>query len=655
VSSFVWRVLDRTPCPDLDAYVAAGGGDGLDAARRVDPEALIAEVAASGLRGRGGAGFPTGLKWRTVRASVPAGDPVPVVVNGAEGEPGTFKDRAIIRTNPFRVVEGALIAAIAMGADEVTLAVKSTFDQEIRRLTEAVQAVEAAGWSDGIRIRLSGGPAAYLFGEETAMLEVLDGRQPFPRVAPPYRRGVDESKVEGVAGGGVNVTEAGDDVPALVDNVETIANIPAIVAHGADAFRAVGTETTPGTLVCTITGDTLRHGVAEVPAGTPLRAVVDEVGGGLDAERRILGVLCGVSGPVITPDLLDLPLDHEAMAAAGVSLGSCGFIVVDDRHDPVAVAQGVARFLSVESCGQCEPCKRDGLAVSRLLGDLVDGVGGAAAIDGVRDRLSTVADGARCNLARQTEAVTASFLAAFGDRFARRAATEAPVEPYAVAPIVDIAGERAVLDQTQLTRQPDWSHGRTDSGVWPAQRLADTPVDVRVPADEPTDAVGAGVGHGVGQRGDRPVAAPAVDPFEAIGRAHVAVERLLQRLGNHRDDPAVRGQVETSLRDLVDVSTRILTPMARRCAGARGDDAAWAVEGHDRALVDAAHHLADGSAASADDVADLEASFRRHVQLEDALLDLLRDSMDETQMADLGAAVGEAQAEVGEHTVPTRS
>jgi NADH:ubiquinone oxidoreductase subunit F (NADH-binding) len=181
----VWRVLDRCPVHSLDDYVAGGGGTGARLARSSSPEEVIGVVHASGLRGRGGAGFPTGTKWETVAASQSSRIETTVVVNAAEGEPGTFKDRALLRTNPYRVVEGALVAAFAMRTDRIRIGIKATFGREIDRLRGAISEMRAAGWLDGVDIELVLGPSSYLFGEETALLEVLEGRQPFPGSHPP--------------------------------------------------------------------------------------------------------------------------------------------------------------------------------------------------------------------------------------------------------------------------------------------------------------------------------------------------------------------------------------------------------------------------------------------------------------------------------------
>src|SRR3954452_16871275 len=289
--TLVHRVLPPQPLLALEAYRKAHGGEGLDAARQVEPEALIAEVEASGLRGRGGGGFPTGTKWRTVAADRPPDAASTVVVNGAEGEPGTFKDRTILRTNPFAVIEGALIAALAVGADEVIFGIKKSFTTEARNLVAAIEEVKGAGWADGVTLRVFEGPNEYLYGEETALLETMDGRYPFPRITPPFRRGVrdvvdSEGDARAESGLSAHVEMAGPGsafaaAPTLVDNVETLANIPHIISRGANWFRTEGTEQSPGTIVCTVTGMTQRAGVGEVIMGTPLREVIDEIGGGV--------------------------------------------------------------------------------------------------------------------------------------------------------------------------------------------------------------------------------------------------------------------------------------------------------------------------------------------------------------------------------------
>jgi NADH-quinone oxidoreductase subunit F len=495
-SDEVSRVLPAQPYGSLDDYVAAGGGEGLTAARAVSSDVVIDELAASGLRGRGGAGFPTGEKWRTIKSFASPLLRTSVVVNAAEGEPGTFKDRTIIHANPYAVIEGALIAARAMDAGSIVIATKAAFTDEVVRLGAALAEIAAAGWIGDIEVKVDEGPSEYLYGEETALLEVIDGRPPFPRIAPPFRRGIVEVvKSEGDADSGsglaANVQMAGteDDSPAppvLVNNVETMANVPAIIAKGAAWFRSLGTTESPGTIVCTVTGAVQHPGVVEVQMGTPLRDVIDKACGGVEVGRHISAVLVGVSGAVLTADELGTALSYEAMAAIGSGLGSAGFIVIGDDTDVVSVAAGVSRFLAVESCGQCTPCKQDGAAIARLLDEACRGDGSPEGLTAVKARLDTVADGARCSLAAQQQAVVGSLLKAFDQQVvARFEAGATPVEVHLVAALVDIGEQGVSVDTTFADKQLDWTYADLDSGKTPVERFSDHRSDDEVVDDPP--------------------------------------------------------------------------------------------------------------------------------------------------------------------------
>jgi NADH-quinone oxidoreductase subunit F len=479
----VHRVLPPRPVESLADHVDRGGGKGLDAARHAEPAALIAELEASGLRGRGGAGFPTGTKWRTVAEHRSPALATTVVVNGAEGEPGTFKDRTILRADPYSVIEGALVAARAVGADKVVVALKHSFADVVARVGSAVAEIEAAGWDDGVSISVFEGPGEYLYGEETALLETIAGRYPFPRISPPFRRGAEEvvttsAAVESASGLSAQVEMAGEDgsaaPPTLVDNVETLANVPRIVARGAAWFRTEGTEESPGTMVCTVTGMVRHHGVGEVMLGTPLRQVIDEIGGGPLSGRSIKAVMSGVATGLITHELLDTPVSFEAMADVGSGLGSGGFMVFDDTADMTAVAAGASRFLAVESCGQCTPCKQDGLVLADLWSKLCANDADQADLDTIVKRAATVGDRARCYLATQHQMLATSILERFGDDVAAHVARSAsPVEPALVAELVDIAEGRARFDERHLDKQPDWTYSPEWSGATPVDLAVD--------------------------------------------------------------------------------------------------------------------------------------------------------------------------------------
>jgi NADH-quinone oxidoreductase subunit F len=471
--SLLHRVLDPAPVDSLDDHVAQGGGAGLDAARRSESVAVIEVVEASGLRGRGGAGFPTGTKWRTV-AGMGGAEPVTIVVNAAEGEPGTFKDRTLIRRNPYKVLEGALIAAHAVGADRIVIGVKPSATVERDRIERAIAEITAAGLHQGISIEVAAGSDRYLLGEETALLEAIDGRPPFPRIAPPYRHGVEEVGRDVTSAAGTAMAdEAGTTTaPAtLVNNVETMANIPAVVLEGPDAFRALGTAESPGTIVCTVSGRTERAGVGEFELGTPLREVIEELGG-KPLGSQVVAVLSGTANPILSAGALDAPLSWEGLAAAGGGLGSAGFIVIDDQVDIVAVAHGVSRFLAVESCGQCTPCKSDGIAMMEILDRVRTSSPDATDLEQLAGLATHVTDGARCFLASQHQLVVESLLTSFPEALAAHTEGGAQAaEVFPIVPMLDIVDDQAVLALDELDVPPDWGTG---TGAAPAAS-----VDVR--------------------------------------------------------------------------------------------------------------------------------------------------------------------------------
>jgi NADH-quinone oxidoreductase subunit F len=474
-SATLSRVLDPEPVLSLQAYIDGGGGQGLSKARGLATTAIIDDIEASGLRGRGGGGFPTGRKWRTVAANRSPLLAATVVVNAAEGEPGSFKDREILRRNPYRVLEGALIAARAIRADRIVVALKASFGEEARRVRAAADELIDARWVDDVVVDVLEGPSEYLYGEETALLEVLEGRAPFPRLAPPYRHGADELGDGAISPADVDMASPAPDTlapPTLVNNTETIANVPSILVHGPEWFRSVGTPESPGTIVCTITGSTVRDAVGEVPLGTPLRTVIDELGGGPVAGHRLVAAVSGVANPVLPATKFDTPLTYEAMAAAGTGLGAAGFIVFDDTDDLVAVAAGVSRFLAVESCGQCTPCKQDGREISEILARLGRNEPQVDDPDRLHACLDTIVEGARCYLATQHQRVVTSIVELAPEHFAAHdtAAVE-PVEPVLIAPIVELSAGAATLDDRQAAKQPDWTFGDIDSGKSPADLI----------------------------------------------------------------------------------------------------------------------------------------------------------------------------------------
>lgn len=611
------RVLDTQPTETLDDYVAAGGGRSLRRAVELGPAAVIERVADAGLRGRGGAGFPTGLKWQTVAKNGAAAGTITVVVNAAEGEPGTFKDRALLRRNPYRVLEGALVAAYAMGAPRVVVATKGSFTVEVDRLEQAIAELAAARIASDVTIEIVRGPDSYLYGEETALIEVIAGRQPFPRVAPPFRRGFDLA--------------AGDVV--LVDNVETLANVPGIVVEGPEWFRAVGTDASPGTIVCTVSGDTVRHGVAEFAMGTPIAEVVESIGRGPAGGHRYLAAMSGTANALLSADQFDTPLCYEAMSAAGSGLGTGGLIVFDDSRDLVDVGRAVAHFLAIESCGQCEPCKLDGMAIAGALRDLVTGGADDSTVDEVRRRVGTVARGARCALAAQQEAVIGDLLVRCADRFdvAAAAPTDVVEEPVLIAPIVDLVDSRFVLDEQFLRKQPDWSHDEVDSGKFPVDRL---------PPDLETTAVAVAATRERAEEGEE-----ARDPFAPLLALHAAIRDDLDAVlaATTADFADAAADLEHDLERAIDVSSRVLYPMVERLTSA-GDDAVWSAQLHGLDALEISSGLEIGADGRPERrrLDRLAYDVRRHLAAnEQAVYPLLRLHLDGHEQTDLADAIDE--------------
>jgi NADH:ubiquinone oxidoreductase subunit F (NADH-binding) len=439
-------LLDVAP-RSFEEYAAAGGGRGLEVALGAEPEAVIDEVAKSGLRGRGGAGFPTGEKWRAIRTTG-TGDRY-VVANGAEGEPATFKDRALLRTNPYQVLEGLAIAAHAVGARRAYLGLKEAFSPEAARVRAALAEMGEAGALGPAPIHLVLGPDLYLFGEETGLEEVVEGRPPLPRVARPFMFGLFASPP--------------NENPTLINNVETLANVPHILANGPDWLRANGTDASPGTMVFTICGDVRREGVFELPLGTPLRFLVEELGGGAADGRTVKAIFPGASNTVLTPGELDVPLDFDAMRAIGSGLGSAGFAVFDDSACIVEAARLSSRFLSIESCGQCPACKLGTGATTELLTDLQEGRAAGGTLEAILVRAKGSTDGQKCALPTGESLLIQSLVQVFAEEFRAHVGRACPLpRELTFHKIVDWdqPAARFAYDLDYTSKRPDWTFAR---------------------------------------------------------------------------------------------------------------------------------------------------------------------------------------------------
>jgi NADH-quinone oxidoreductase subunit F len=332
------RRVGRVDPESLDAYRASGGFTALGKARAIGEAAVIAEVTASKLLGRGGAAFPTGRKWDAVRAE-PA-MPHYLVCNADESEPGTFKDRILMEEDPFAIVEAMAIAAFAAGCGKGFIYIRGEYPLAAARLQHAIDASRAAGLLAGFDIEIRRGAGAYICGEETAIFESIEGRRGEPRNKPPFP---------------VHAGLFGK--PTVVNNVETLANVPHIILDGAVRFAAIGTALSAGTRLFCLSGHVRFPGIYEAPLGVTLRSVI-AMAGGLEPGRKLRAVLLGgAAGTFLRPDELDLALTHEDTRAAGTTLGSGVVMVIDDSVDLHDLVMRIAAFFRDESCGQCVPCR----------------------------------------------------------------------------------------------------------------------------------------------------------------------------------------------------------------------------------------------------------------------------------------------------------
>jgi NADH:ubiquinone oxidoreductase subunit F (NADH-binding) len=429
----------------LASYERARGG-ALARARAMSPAEIVEAITRAGLRGRGGAGFPTGVKWRTVQTHPCRTRSV--ICNAAEGEPGTFKDRFLLRKNPYAVLEGLLIAARAIETNEIIIGIRASFTQEIARLRAAIDEAAKAGWLGSATITIFEGPEEYLFGEEKALLNAIEEGEPLPREAhyPPYERGLHATP--------------GSPNPALVNNAETFAHVPSIVRLGAESFRKLGTEDTPGTVIFTMSGDVKRPGVYECEAGISLRElIVGKAKGPAGAPVKL--VAAGTASGIIPAEALDTPADFGSLAKIGSGLGSAGFVVFDETRPAPRIAQALLRFLYVESCDQCPPCKL-GLGTASAALDEIFTPGEASpddlerALQGAR----SAPQGNRCYLPQQGAQLLKSLVERYRGEFESQLSrpwVESPRIPIPLLRDYDEATHRFELESAIERKQPDWT------------------------------------------------------------------------------------------------------------------------------------------------------------------------------------------------------
>ncbi|MHB8054436.1 MAG: NADH-quinone oxidoreductase subunit NuoF [Candidatus Aminicenantales bacterium] len=342
------RLFDPAGARSLAAYRAGGGYDAArKALERMTPAGVMGEVKAASLRGRGGAGFPAGVKWGFVPPTGPG--PKYLCVNADEGEPGTFKDRYILAHDPHLLLEGIVIACFAVGIHDAFVYIRGEYERLARRLDEAISEAIREGFlgknicgsAFSLDVQVRRGAGAYICGEETALLESLEGFRGQPRLKPPF------PAVVGLFGR-----------PTVINNVETLANLPGIIARGAKWFRGLGRPKDGGTRLYSVSGSVVKPGVYELPIGIPLREIIFTHAGGLAPGRTLKAVIPGgMSSTILLPGEIDVAMDCESLAAAGSMFGSAGVIVLDDSVSMKTVLDRVTRFYAHESCGQCTPCR----------------------------------------------------------------------------------------------------------------------------------------------------------------------------------------------------------------------------------------------------------------------------------------------------------
>ena len=392
---------------DLEAYQKAGGLSGLRRALTLAADDVVGDVLASGLRGRGGAGFPAGIKWRTV-LEAPGPDKY-VCCNADEGDSGTFADRMLMEGDPFTLLEGMVIAGIAVGASEGLIYVRSEYPAAIATLRTAVDIARVDGWLGAdvlgtgcaFDVRIVEGAGSYVCGEETAMLESLEGKRGMVRPKPPI------PALHGLFG-----------KPTLVHNVLTLSAVPQILAGGPAAYQALGVDRSRGTQVFQLAGNIARGGIVELGFGVSLRELVEDFGGGTRSGRPLRAVqVGGPLGAYFPESALDVPMDYEALAAAGGLLGHGGMVVFDDTVDMAAQARFAMEFCAVESCGKCTPCRIGSTRGVEVIDRITAGVDRDRNLELLEDLCDTMTDGSLCAMGGLTPLPVRSALRHFGEDF----------------------------------------------------------------------------------------------------------------------------------------------------------------------------------------------------------------------------------------------
>ena len=393
---------------DIEAYMAEGGYGAIEKVlKTMSPEDVIAEIKTSGLAGRGGAGFPTWFKWNAAREA--KGEPKYLICNADEGDPGAFMDRAVIESDPHSLIEGMLIGAYAIGAAEMIVYVRAEYPLAIIRLQEAIRQATARGFLGenilgsgfSCTMRIKAGAGAFVCGEETALIESLEGKRGMPRLKPPFP------------------AQSGYwSKPSNINNVETFANVAWIITNGGAAFAAMGTEQSKGTKVFALTGKIRRGGLVEIPMGKTVREVIFDIGGGIRDGRKFKAVqMGGPSGGCIPESLLVTVIDYKALSATGAIMGSGGMVVMDDSTCMVEMARFFLQFTTNESCGKCIPCRLGTKWLYEILTRIVEGRGKESDIALLEELCTATKDGALCGLGQTAPNPVLTTLRYFRDEY----------------------------------------------------------------------------------------------------------------------------------------------------------------------------------------------------------------------------------------------
>ena len=392
---------DERDLAKLSEYQAVGGYKALEKARGMEPQAIVDELIASNLRGRGGAGFPMGRKASFLAKGT--GKPTYLCVNADESEPGTFKDREIMLRNPHRLIEGCLVTAHGIESQNVFIYLRGEYLDVFEVMRAALADAREAGLLGDVTIVLHRGAGAYICGEESALLESLEGKRGQPRSRPPF------PAVSGLYGS-----------PTLINNVQTIATVPPIIEHGAAWYTAIGPETSPGTVVFSLSGNVERPGNYELELGTPLRHLIYDLGGGIPNGRELKAIIPGGSSTtVMTPDLIDTPLDYNSVAEVGSQFGAAAVIVIDDRACMVQMALRSTQFYMHESCGKCTPCREGTRWMVQLLRKLEDGNAEQSELDLLLSVADRVMGKCLCALGDFAAGPVLEYASAFREEFQR--------------------------------------------------------------------------------------------------------------------------------------------------------------------------------------------------------------------------------------------